>query len=149
MKRSAPIKPKAPPRRPVKTIGESYTPKPRECARNDGKARMTLVMPRPKDAPVRDEAYRRRVAALPCAHCGRPPPSQCAHADEGKGMGIKSSDLDTYPACADAPGRVGCHSLIGASGMFTREQRRHLERTYAERTRENLAEKRRIQKEAV
>ena len=129
----------------------SYPPRPRAVAVavHDGKARMTLVMPRPKDAPVSDEAYRRLVSALPCAHCGRPPPSQCAHADEGKGMGIKSSDLDTFPACADAPGRVGCHSLIGASGMFTREQRRHLERTYAERTRENLAEKRRIQKEAV
>ena len=89
----------------------------------------------PKAAPVRDEAYRRLVATLPCAHCKRHGPSQCAHADEGKGLGIKASDRDTYPLCADEPGRRGCHSLIGASGMFTREQRRTLERAYVSQTR--------------
>ena len=96
--------------------------------------------PQPKAAPVRDEAYRRRVAALPCAHCGKPGPSQCAHADEGKGMGIKASDLDTYPLCADTPSEYGCHTLIGATGCFTKEQRRHLERTYVQQTRDQLKE---------
>lgn len=102
----------------------------------DGKARM--VVPLPKDQPYRSEAYRRLVAALPCAHCQRPGPSQCAHGDEGKGMAIKASDLTCFPLCADGPGRRGCHSLIGASGAFTREQRRTLEQTYAAQTRATL-----------
>lgn len=93
----------------------------------------------PKTKYVRSEAYRRRVAELPCAHCGKPGPSQCAHADEGKGLGIKSSDESCFPLCADSVGRRGCHSLIGASGMFSREQRRYLESKYAEQTRRLLA----------
>ena len=96
--------------------------------------------PQPKSAPVRDRAYLMRVAKMSCAHCGRRGPSQAAHADYGfagggKGMGIKTSDLDTFPLCADGPGRRGCHSLIGQSGVFTRDQRRALERTYVQRTR--------------
>jgi hypothetical protein len=54
-------------------------------------------------------------------------------------MGIKSSDLETMPLCADSPGRRGCHSLIGATGVFTREQRRALETRYVAETREKLA----------
>jgi len=133
--------------RPVTTT--TYTPRPRAqaVAVTDGKAR--LVVSVPKANPLRDEAYRRLVAALPCAHCKRPGPSQAAHGDEGKGMGIKSSDDTCFPLCADAPGWRGCHSLIGAGGVFGRDQRRELERTYARRTRETLAETRRIQKEAA
>jgi hypothetical protein len=101
-----------------------------------GPARAVISLP--KKPPVRDEAYRRAVAALPCAHCGRPGPSQCAHGDEGKGMGIKACDLTCWPACADSPGRMGCHTLLGATGMFTREQRRTLEKKYAAQTREKL-----------
>lgn len=92
----------------------------------------------PKSNPVRDEGYRRLVAALDCAHCGRPGPSQAAHGDEGKGMGIKASDLTCFPLCADSPGRQGCHSIIGASGMFRKEHRRTLEAKYAEATRKAL-----------
>ena len=89
----------------------------------------------PKTEYVRDKAYRRWVASLDCAHCGKPGPSQAAHADEGKGMSIKASDDTCYPLCADWPGRRGCHSLIGASGLFSREQRRALECVYSESTR--------------
>ena len=123
--------------KPVKQM-DDYTVKPRTAAlaRHDGKARMVVSVP--KSAPLRSEAYRRLVASLPCAHCGRPGPSQAAHGDEGKGMGSKSSDDTCYPLCADAPGWRGCHSLIGAGGLYTREQRRALERTYAERTRATL-----------
>ena len=53
-------------------------------------------------------------------------------------MGIKTSDLDTYPLCADGPGRRGCHSVIGGSGVFTKDQRRALEQTYVQRTRAAL-----------
>ena len=136
MKRSA-IQRNAPAPRPAKQI-EGYTPKPRAVAASvsDGKSRM--VVPIPKAAPFRSESYRRLVADLPCANCGKPGPSQAAHADEGKGMGIKSSDLTCYPLCADGPGWRGCHALIGAGGVFTREQRRKLEAVFGAQTRQHL-----------
>lgn len=90
----------------------------------------------PKEAPVRHEGYRRLTAMLPCAHCGVVGYSQAAHADFGKGAHIKSDDRTCYPACADRPGVVGCHSMIGASGSMSREQRRSLEAQYARDTRE-------------
>lgn len=102
----------------------------------DTRARLTISLP--KEMPYRSEAYRRLVAALPCAHCQRSGPSQCAHGDKGKGLAIKASDLTCFPLCADSPGRRGCHSLIGASGTFSREQRRILEATYAAQTRKTL-----------
>lgn len=91
--------------------------------------------PVPKDEPVRSEAYRRWVASLQCAHCKRMGPSQCAHSDEGKGLALKAGDDTCYPLCADSPSRRGCHTLIGASGVFSREQRRELEKVYSARTR--------------
>jgi hypothetical protein len=95
----------------------------------------TMSVPVPKDRPARSEQYRRLVAAMPCAHCGRPGPSQAAHADSaGKGLGIKPSDYEIMPLCADSPGRHGCHWLIGASGIFTKEQRRALEAKYVDNT---------------
>ena len=90
----------------------------------------------PKEAPERHEGYRRLTAMLPCAHCGVVGYSQAAHADFGKGGHIKSDDRTCYPACADRPGVVGCHSMIGASGSMTRDERRSLEAQYARDTRE-------------
>ena len=92
----------------------------------------------PKAAPARSEAYRRAVAALPCAHCGIVGHSQAAHADMGKGAHIKSDDRTCYPACAARPGEIGCHSLIGATGSMTRDQRRALEADYAAKTRQAI-----------
>ncbi len=105
---------------------------------DDGKARAHLDVP--KENPYRSEAYLRRVAALPCAHCGRSGPSQAAHSDTGKGLQIKASDLETYPLCADSPGRRGCHALIGSTGLFTRDQRRTLEQRYIAETRRTLGD---------
>ena len=125
-----------PPPKPAKQM-DGYTVRPRAAAvAVAGPARAILSLP--KRPPVRDEAYRRLVAAMDCAHCGRAGPSQAAHADAEKGMGMKSSDETCWPACADAPGRVGCHTLLGATGMFTREQRRTLESNYAAATRKAL-----------
>jgi hypothetical protein len=124
-----------PPRR--EATQSTYTPRPRaQAVAVAGPARAIISLP--KKPPVRDEAYRRLVAALPCAHCGKAGPSQCAHGDEGKGLAIKACDLTCFPLCADSPGRQGCHSLIGASGMFTRDQRRALEQGYAAKTRGRL-----------
>lgn len=127
---------KRPPPKPAKQM-DDYTVKPRAAAvAVAGPARALISLP--KQPPVRDEEYRRLVAALPCAHCGKPGPSQAAHGDEGKGMAMKACDLTCFPACADSPGRRGCHSVIGATGMFTREQRRTLEQGYAAQTRKAL-----------
>ena len=96
------------------------------------------MTPRPKAVTWRNEAYRRLVASFDCAHCGKGGPSQAAHADQGKGLGIKSDDRTCFPACADSPGRRGCHSILGASGMFSREQRRVIEQNHARKTRERI-----------
>ena len=98
-----------------------------------------MVMAMPKAAPVRSEDYRRLVAAMPCAHCGIVGHSQAAHADMGKGAHIKSDDRTCYPACAARPdGSIGCHSLIGATGSMTRDERRALEAAYASQTRQTI-----------
>jgi hypothetical protein len=96
------------------------------------------IEPIPKQKPWRCEAYRRLVAELPCAHCGRAGPSQVCHGDEGKGMAIKSSDLSCWPGCADGYMRRGCHSMLGSSGIFTRDQRRVLEAGHARKTRATI-----------
>ncbi len=138
MKRGPFISKAAPPRREVTQYTGTDPSAPRVPALRIADTRARLTISLPKDRPYRSEAYRRLVAALPCAHCQRPGPSQCAHGDEGKGMAIKASDLTCFPLCADTPLRQGCHSMIGASGSFTRDQRRTLEKTYAAQTRATL-----------
>lgn len=63
-----------------------------------------------KDAPARSEAYRRIVAAMPCIHCGIAGYSQHAHANAGKGLGLKTDDRAGFPLCAPRPGIEGCHA---------------------------------------
>lgn len=125
-----------PPRRDRSDEFASFVmPPPNGAAlrRVDGPDRLYVTVP--KDEPARSEEYRRLVAAMDCAHCGRGGPCQAAHGDMNKGARIKSDDRTCYPACADAPERLGCHSILGATGMFTRDQRRALESKYARQTR--------------
>lgn len=65
-----------------------------------------------KENPVRSEAYRRLVAAMPCACCGSVGRSQHAHTNAGKAKGMKNDDRDAMPLCADGIGLVGCHTLF-------------------------------------
>ena len=103
LKRRTPLRAKAPPPRPVKTI--DYTPKPRPVAvaRHDGKARM--VVPVPKFAYVRDERLRDMCRAMCCQHCGKSGPDAgvtWAHSNQGehgKGKGIKASDVYVAALC--------------------------------------------------
>lgn len=122
------------PSRPAREWTADELPTPRAQPLRISDQRAVLCVPLPKSKPKRNEAYRRWVAGLDCAHCKRPGPSQCAHGDAGKGMGIKADDDTCYPACADSPGRQGCHALIGSSGKLTQAQRRLLELMYAEET---------------
>ena len=81
----------------------------------------------PKLEPLRSEQYRRYVASFPCFHCGLAGSSQCAHANKGKGMGMKVCDRRTFPLC------FPCHSDLDNSRGMTREQRRDLEDRLVER----------------
>ena len=95
----------------------------------------------PKEKPVRSEKYLRAVASLPCWLCGIEDYSQACHGDEGKGMGIKSSDLTAWPGCAPHDGLPGCHYTIGSTGTYTRDERRILEKQAAQETQLALIEK--------
>lgn len=97
---------------------------------------------RPKERPVVSEAYRDLVRAMPCMHCGRPPRSQFCHADQSKGMGMKTDDRRGWPGCGPdlATGQPGCHWLIGTSGRIPKEQRRELEALYGAQTRTVIIE---------
>lgn len=74
---------------------------------------------------MNSETHRRNVASLPCIKCGIEGHSQCAHANShkfGKGRGIKSSDLATFPLCCTRPGIVGCHVEHDQYIGMTREE---------------------------
>lgn len=98
----------------------------------------TPAEPVNKDAPVRSEAYRRAVASLPCVMCGIAGYSQAAHGSEGKGMGIKASDLTLFPACAPRPGIAGCHAELDQGAKFSKAVRRELEPVWAADTRRKV-----------
>ena len=98
----------------------------------------TAAAPIPKAAPVRSEAYRRAVATLPCAICGVPGYSQAAHANQGKGMGMKAFDLTCFPACGPRPGIQGCHAALDQGALFSKAVRRELEPVWAADTRRKI-----------
>jgi len=87
---------------------------PRPMARHPHTPRGTYsggtTAPQPKaPAPVRDEAYRRWVASLPCFECRIAGYSNAAHPNSGKAKGVKLSDAACFPLCVDRPGVKGCH----------------------------------------
>ena len=98
----------------------------------------TAAAPIPKAAPVRSEAYRRAVATLPCAICGVHGYSQAAHANQGKGMGMKACDLTCFPACGPRPGFQGCHAALDQGALFLKTVRRELEPVWAADTQRSL-----------
>ena len=132
MKRSG-FKRKLPPRR--EATQSTYTPRARPVAVAHPDARLSLALPRPKENALQHQGYMDIVRRMACAHCGRPGPSQFCHSDEGKGERIKTDCRRGWPGCADAPGRIGCHTLIGSTGAFTRDQRRQLEASHSKNTR--------------
>lgn len=90
----------------------------------------------PKTEFVRSEAYRKLVAAMPCAHCGIAGHSQHAHANEGKGKNLKTHDIDGFPLCCDRPGIEGCHPKFDQYRLVDggREAHRALARTWGDAT---------------
>jgi hypothetical protein len=123
--------------KPPKTMPQPIPPHLRRAATMAPRATVASI---PKAEPVRDEAYRRLVAALPCAACGIEGRSQCAHVNSDKGKGVKASDTDSMPLCADGPGRVGCHSRFDKYELLTGGRDAHVEqgRVWAAQTRAML-----------
>jgi len=96
-------------------------------------ARMAVIgseVARPKVQPVRDEAYRRFVAGLPCFACGVQGYSQAAHPNQGRGLGQKASDADVFPLCCARPMVPGCHQTHDQLIGMTLAERRAREVAY-------------------
>lgn len=93
----------------------------------------------PKLRPVRSEAYRRAVAALPCIRCGVIGYSQAAHPNTGKGAGSKTDDRLCFPLCACRPGIRGCHSLFDQGALFAKARRREVEAEWTAATQQTLS----------
>lgn len=136
MKRS-PFKVRRPAPRAAKQIGPEYTLRPRSVAvAVAGPARATVAVP--KTAPIQHLGYMAAVRKLPCYRCGAVGLTQFCHADEGKGMGIKTDCRLGWPGCGPRGGEPGCHWLIGTSGRFIRAERRVFELDAGIATREAI-----------
>lgn len=103
----------------------------------------------PKAEIIRSKAYLRIVAQLPCMHCGIWGHSQAAHANTGKGMGLKACDLQTFPLCCDRPGQRGCHSYFDSGALFSKEQRRFHECRWVAKTQSLLLQRAVVPKKLI
>ena len=83
----------------------------------------------PKEGAIEHKGYRRLVAGMSCIRCIKAPPSQCAHANYGKGMGFKTDDRMTFPMCPP------CHTALDQGAAYTKEVRRVMEQQWAADTR--------------
>lgn len=92
-----------------------------------------------KDNPLKSEPYRRLVASLPCANCGRVGHSQHAHTNAGKAKSMKNDDRDAMPLCADDYGILGCHSRFDRYALFLdRAEHVQMGKEWAEKTRKQI-----------
>lgn len=66
----------------------------------------------------RSEKFRKLVASIDCSACGASGPSQAAHRNEGKGMGIKVSDALCAALCPT------CHTELDQGKSMTKQERR-------------------------
>lgn len=66
----------------------------------------------------RSERFRRLVSTLDCGACGATGPSQAAHRNEGKGMGLKVSDALCAALCP------ACHHELDQGKSMTKQERR-------------------------
>ncbi|CAJ0698043.1 hypothetical protein [Ralstonia mannitolilytica] len=66
----------------------------------------------------RDRKLLSVIHELPCMNCGIHGMTQAAHRNEGKGMGIKTSDALVAALCVD------CHRELDSGKNWLREERR-------------------------
>ena len=62
-----------------------------------------------KEEIITDKKHRIFISTLPCASCGTPALSQCAHLKR-RGMGYKEGDNKTLPLCCQRYSINGCHA---------------------------------------
>lgn len=105
-----------------------YSPRPRAPAVVPLIVRQ--VEPVEKEAPMRDEQYRRYVAGQICFGCGIGGLSQAAHPNFGKGLALKTDDRLCFPLCGPSPLRVGCHTQHDLCIDMERAERRKRELDY-------------------
>lgn len=106
-------------RKTIERTRSMHTPVPEHLRREVSYARADFAaLSVEKENPVRSEAYRRLVASLPCANCGRVGHSQHAHTNAGKAKAMKNDDRDAMPLCADDYGILGCHSRFDRYALF-------------------------------
>lgn len=122
IKRRTPLRSKAPPPRPVKTL-ETYTPKPRAVAVAVADTRARMVVPVPKFAYVRDERLREMCRAMRCQHCnmgGADAGVTWAHSNQGihgKAGAIKASDVYVAALC------WWCHREVDQGGRLSQDEK--------------------------
>lgn len=130
------FKPKnVPPFRQATQWTGSTMPSPRSAAVAIVDTRAHLVVPLEKAKPLRDKAYRMRVAALACINCGIHGHSQAAHGPT-LGKGIKASDRELFPLCCVSGN--DCHWKFDNYRLFNREGRALAGAMWAARTRLTL-----------
>lgn len=105
------------------------TPIPPETAARIRYSGAANAEPVPKEHAVTHKGYRQLVASLSCIRCIKPPPSQCAHANLGKGMAIKTDDRMTFPLCP------ACHTALDQGAAYRKDERRLMEVQWANQTR--------------
>ncbi len=73
----------------------------------------------PKNPPLRSEAWKDAVRSLGyCVLCKAVCQPECAHRNEGKGKGMKTSDAACAALCSI------CHMVIDQGKNMTRDERR-------------------------
>lgn len=123
--------PPRPPRQPIKPLAE---PALATMLRREDSARLTVE----KDRPVRSEAYRRLVAALPCVACCREGNCQAAHPNTGKAKGMKADDRTCFALCGPRYMHPGCHFEFDQHQMGPREWRESVEKLWGRLTRAEI-----------
>lgn len=113
-----------------------YTPPPaaplRALVRRPSYVGSGVVVALPKENVIQHAGYMDVVRGLSCHRCNRPPRSQFCHADESKGMAIKTDCRLGWPGCAE------CHYFVGSTGKMGREGRRQFELEAGQRTRARI-----------
>ena len=116
MVRKSPLRSK--PRAPVKRERAplALVPRPADAPRAVMALCTAPATPAPKEGRYISEVWRRNVASIPCVFCGLP--SQAAHRNEGKGLGLKTDDCLTAALCQ------ACHAEIDQGKALSRPERR-------------------------
>lgn len=96
-----------------------------------------MLVSTPKDVPIRSEAYRRLVAALPCIKCGIQGYSQAAHVPP-EGKGTKQEDREIFALCCTRPSINGCHADFDQYRLFPRVLAMPMARYWAFETRRQV-----------